>query len=335
MHISVVIPTYNRSGLLARTIPALMNQQTEGFTYEVIFVSNGSTDNSDAILDEAAQQYQGKLRYFYIDPTGGPSAPRNVGIRAATGDVVIILDDDVLPENDLVLHHARHHQRFSQPEDAALGEVYVPAELSDDPMSLFHAFPYDEVRQLQRLSWLHFWTCNVSVKRQFMLDAGMFDESFLYYEDVLCGRRLADHGMYLRFVPEARGQHLHRLTPAGIPAKGHFTGRWLYTVVQRYSEPQVLRRFGVLSPVIGLGPFVRRLANRVASRVLWNPLGTACLRRLAGKRNRRDRITDLYYYLLFRQNMLAGYAAARREARAANRLTIDPGAAPWADRGEK
>src|SRR3990167_1970243 len=176
MRISVVIQTFNRSSLLARTIPALANQQTRtGIAYEVIFVSNGSSDNNHSHLKEAVACYPDRCRYFYIDPTGGPSAPRNVGIRAATGDVVIILDDDVLPDPDLVLRHAEFHLAHPEPHHAALGEVYVPPDLLDEPMSLFHSFPYDEVRNLDRLSYLHFWTCNVSVKRQFMPEAGMFD----------------------------------------------------------------------------------------------------------------------------------------------------------------
>src|SRR5512137_1798125 len=98
MDISVVIPTHNRAGLLPQTIPALMNQQTNGYSYEVIFVSDGSIDSSDGMLKEAAALHPEKMRYIYIPATGGPSTPRNVGVRAAKGNAVVILDDDVLPD---------------------------------------------------------------------------------------------------------------------------------------------------------------------------------------------------------------------------------------------
>src|SRR3979409_1625588 len=99
MRVSIVIPTFNRAGMLAQTLSALAHQQAEDFTYEVIFVSNGSTDNTASILKDLVGSDPEKFRYFWIEPTGGPSAPRNVGIRAATGDIVIILDDDVVPHS--------------------------------------------------------------------------------------------------------------------------------------------------------------------------------------------------------------------------------------------
>lgn len=331
---SVVIPTFNRAGLLARILPALVDQQTDGLAYEVIFVSNGSTDQTDTVLKEAVTRHPEKLRYYYIAPTGGPAAPRNTGIRAARGDVVIILDDDVLPEPGLVLTHMQFHKSHPEPSYAALGEAYVPRELQDDPMSLFHAFPYDKIRHFEGLDYLHFWTCNVSVKRQFMLQAGMFDESFLAYEDVLCGYRLAESGMSLHFVPSARGKHLHQLKPEGIPAKGLWYGRWLYAVLQSLPDSAAKERFGVLSWDIGPWLLFKRVLRRGALHMAANSVSMACLRALGATRCRRNRLTDLYYYTLFRRNVIAGYSQAKREARRAGRLVIDKAISQWVDRGE-
>ncbi|MEO6981573.1 MAG: glycosyltransferase family A protein [Edaphobacter sp.] len=121
---------------------------------------------------------------------GGPSASRNRGIRRSKGDVVIILDDDVLPHMDLVEQHWRYHLKHPEPEAAALGNVYVPQRLLDDPMSLFHTFPYYEVENQNKLDYLHFWTCNVSFKRDFMLKKAMFPEDMLYFEDVAVSYKL-------------------------------------------------------------------------------------------------------------------------------------------------
>jgi GT2 family glycosyltransferase len=239
-----------------------------------------------------------------------------VGIRSATGDVVVSLDDDVLPEPDLVLRHAEYHLAHPGAEDAALGELYVPDELLADPMSIFHLFPYHEVRHGGLLDFFHFWTCNLSLKRDFMLRHGMFDEGFPYYEDMLCGHRLASHGMRLRFHPAARGAHLHQLKPAGVPAKGRYVGRWLHAFVQRLPERCVKERYGILSRDIGYPLLLRRLAMRAGFRALDNPLTHAALRGLGATNGRRSRWSDLHYFLLFRRNMLAGYAEAEREARA-------------------
>jgi len=328
MRVSVVIPTYNRAALLATTIPALMAQRIEPwFSYEVILVCNGATDNTSPVLQA------GRLRYFYIPPTGGPSAPRNVGIRAATGEVILILDDDVLPDPDLVLHHAAFHRQYPQPHFAALGELYIPEDLLKDPMAVFHSLiPFDEVRHLERLEYFHFWTCNVSVKRDFMLERGMFDETFLGYEDVLCGHQLKSAGMELRFHPAARGQHLHQGKREGVPAKGRFYGKWLYAFLQYVPDRAAKKRYGVLSRDLSLPVLLKRCLNRGAFHLIDNPVGRTVLKLLGAESKRRSRVTDFYLYLVFRRNILVGYREAK--AAAALRSVAISADASWVDRGE-
>lgn len=336
MLISIVIPTFNRARLLGTTIPTLAAQQLrDGLRYEVIFVSNGSSDATADVIGEAAARHPGLFRYFRIDPTGGPSAPRNFGIRQAHGEVVVILDDDVRPDLDLVLHHAEFHQRHPQPEAAAVGEAYVPDHLYNDPMSLFHVYPYDRIRGCDEVGYDYFWTCNISVKRSFMLEHGMFDERFLFNEDVICGHKLDRAGMRLHFVPKARGEHLHQLTTAGLPAKAEFTGRWIYATVRELPEAAVIDRYGVLSLKLGWRLYTKRLVRRLAFRFVDNPLTHAALRALGAESGRRGRWSDLHYRLLFRRWIVAGYHKARREARGARPLPGSGAQAGWKDRGDK
>ena len=333
MDLSIVIPTYNRAGLLRRTVPALASQEGD-FDYEVILVSNGSTDETEDVLRAAEQEYPGKIRYYRIEPTGGPAAPRNFGIRKARGDVIVILDDDVLPEPGLARGHLEFHRKFPQQHHAGVGEAYVPEGVLEDPMSYFHTFPYDEIRHLERLSYLHFWTCNVSFKREFMLEKGMFDERFLYYEDVFCAYRMEKNGMFLHFVPDARGQHLHQLKPSGVLAKGLFTGLWLYAFEQEIPERAVRERFGILSRDLGPLLFAKRLVKRIALLAIANPLTFAILRAAGATGGKRSRLSDAYYFLLFRRSILRGYSQAKSAARKARSSGGASTEAEWVDRGE-
>lgn len=331
MDISVVIPTFNRSKLLERTMPALMKQNTRQYSYEVIFVSNGSTDGTGEFLESVAAEHPERLRYFRIEPTGGPSAPRNYGIREARGRAVIILDDDVEPAEDLVFHHAQFHEQFPDARKAALGQLYIPDDMLKDPMSVFHMFPYDSVSKLDRLHYLHFWTCHVSVKRQFMLEKGMFDERFLFFEDVLCGHKLETNGMELHFLPGANGKHLHQLKPAGVANKGLFIGRWLYPFEQRVPERAVREKFGIFTWDLSPRVLATRIVNRVGFQFVANPVTLGMLRLLGAESGVRSRVSDLYYYTIFRRNMLRGYREARSQARA----NLDQAAQAWSDdRGE-
>jgi glycosyltransferase involved in cell wall biosynthesis len=323
MTVSLVIPTYNRAVLLRETIPAIMGQKTDGFQFEVIFVSNGSQDNTADVLAEAAARHP-NLRFFVIAPTGGPSAPRNKGIREASGEIVVIMDDDVIPDETMLLEHVRFHRQHPEPHYAAMGELYIPDRMLRDPMSLFHQFPYDEFRGWERLTWLHFWTCNVSVKRVFMLRHGMFREDFLCYEDVISGYHLAAAGMELRFLPHARGQHVHQQKPESLPAKGRNFGNWLWMLIRALPERDAMIRFGILDPRIGYPLLARRLLRRAGFRLLYNPLVLAILRLCGGASQTRSRLTDLYLFLIFRGHLLKGYAEARRADLEGKAVVLQP-----------
>ncbi len=315
MLISVIVPTFNRARLLATTIPALATQELrEGVRYEVIFVSNGSSDNTEEVIAAAIERYPGLFRYFRNNPSGGGAAPRNVGMRAARGEILLNIDDDVRPDPDLVLRHAQFHLSHPDARDAAVGEAYVPESIRNDPVSLFHEYPYDEMRGRDVVGYDYFWSCNVSVKRDFMLEHGMFDERFLFNEDVVLGHKLDRAGMRLHFVPEARGEHLHQLTLAGVPAKAEYAGRWIYATVQELPERAVMERYGVLSPALGWRRYAKRVVRRIAFRIIDNPLTHAVLRALGAENGKRSRWSDMHYGLLHRRWVVAGYHKARREA---------------------
>lgn len=319
IEVSVVIPTFNRRHLLERTVPALAAQSVDGCAYEVIYVVNGSTDGSEPLLRQAESEWPNKIRCIYIDPTGTPSAPRNRGIRESRGAVIIILDDDVLPDPDLVRRHVEFHRDHPELHHAALGSLTVPDEVLDDPVSVFHdMISFAEMHGRERLSFLDFWTCNVSMKRSFMLEHGMFDESISYYEDVDCGYRLAVNGMHLHFLPEAKGLHLHQQRVEDVPRKGRMIGRGLYEFEHRVpprEARQIRTRHGILSRDLPVGVLLRRLINRAGFAVLGNAASLRLLELLAGGSRKRSPVTDLYLYVLFRGHMRAGYRDAKREAR--------------------
>ena len=107
MHFSVVIPTYNRAPLLARTLESVWRQRFRD--YEVIVVDDGSNDGTQAYL----QNLDNKVRYVR-QANRGPGAARNIGIRQARGDYIALLDSDDLwfPWSlDVFAHAIREHRR--------------------------------------------------------------------------------------------------------------------------------------------------------------------------------------------------------------------------------
>ena len=92
--LSIVIPVYNAAPHLEACLNSLANQTYGAF--EAICVDDGSTDDSREILERQAAQ-DGRFRVLHQE-NQGPSAARNTGIEAATGDYVCFLDADDLYE---------------------------------------------------------------------------------------------------------------------------------------------------------------------------------------------------------------------------------------------
>src|SRR5579859_3268611 len=101
--ISVVIPTYNRRDSLLRTLAALERQAYPFDRFEVIVVSDGATDGTGDAVRALSTSY--RLRCLE-QVNSGPSVARNHGARAACGEVVVYLDDDVEPLPRFLERHA-------------------------------------------------------------------------------------------------------------------------------------------------------------------------------------------------------------------------------------
>ncbi len=91
--VSVVVPVYNPGRNFRRCLDSLIGQSLPPQEYELIFVDDGSTDETPATLDRAAARFPG-LRVLHQTNSGWPGQPRNRGLDAASGEYVFFCDDD-------------------------------------------------------------------------------------------------------------------------------------------------------------------------------------------------------------------------------------------------
>lgn len=89
--VSCIMPTHNRSDLLARALDSLFSQSLREI--EIIVVDDASTDNTPDVIEQRMQMDQ---RLFAVrnDKNLGPAQSRNKGYRLAKGEYVIFLDSD-------------------------------------------------------------------------------------------------------------------------------------------------------------------------------------------------------------------------------------------------
>ena len=93
--ISVIIPTYNRKDILIKCLNALNKQTLSHTAYEVIVVDDGSNDGTE----DAIKNLQLACKFTYLrQENKGPGAAKNLGIKHATGELLLFINDDIIAD---------------------------------------------------------------------------------------------------------------------------------------------------------------------------------------------------------------------------------------------
>ena len=196
--ISVVIPTRGRSGSVRRLVEALDRQDPPAA--EIVVVVDGDVDGTVATV--GAMRTRTPLRVVLHDRNRGPAIARNIGAQMAVSDVVLFLDDDVLPvDMHLIGEHLRAHRSGDRPT-AVVGPC-PPTEMRNaTPFGLsVRNWWVDHAARLSSglpLSFTDAGTGNLSVPRTTLLELGGFDD-LPRREDWELGYRLQCAG--IRVVP--------------------------------------------------------------------------------------------------------------------------------------
>jgi GT2 family glycosyltransferase len=211
--VSVIVPTAGRPDAIVRVLTALARQTVGPARFEVVVTDDGSRP---PVLQRLAELELPYPLHCEWQPQAGPAAARNRAIGRARGDLLLIVNDDAGPPPDLIERHLAAHARSSQPR-AWLGEFEfapdcrTPFALAITRMGV--VFPFSQMRREGPNPGRFFWTCNLSVPRRAVLDAGGFDESFRrpICEDVELGLRLEKRGVAVHFLKGAACLHHHRV----------------------------------------------------------------------------------------------------------------------------
>jgi glycosyltransferase involved in cell wall biosynthesis len=211
--LTVVIPTYNRARILEKALRAYQAQTDPGVITELIVVDDGSTDDTESMVRSVAAKSPFPLRYLRR-ANNGPAAARNVGIREARGHLILFTDDDIIPSPNVVVEHLACHAAKPGIAEAILGHVAWAPEVNATPFMAWYGsdgplFAYGHFKPFQELSFSYFYSCNLSLKVEFLRQNGLFDEDFrtAAYEDVELGYRLSKRGLRLFYNPGALTYH--------------------------------------------------------------------------------------------------------------------------------
>ncbi|AFY75518.1 MAG: glycosyltransferase family 2 protein [Hydrococcus sp. C42_A2020_068] len=225
--ISIIIPTYRREEPLQETLEDVLKQDYSAFEVLVIDQTPTHTPTVEAYLEQLAES--GKIRWFRVNWASLPGA-RNYGVRRATGEIILFIDDDVkLPEGYLQAHARNYQERpeigavagrvFDRmkladsqkinPKDSPYSIDYLPPQAMDPGIAWYYI---DLVHTVKPQRVISTRGCNMSFRRDIFTERGIwFDERFrgsaVREESDFC-LRLRQTGYHIWYDPEAYLVHL-------------------------------------------------------------------------------------------------------------------------------
>jgi len=232
---SIVIPTYNRSGLLREVIEALIHQEDPGCAYEIIPVDNVSKDDTCQVVEELGQNSPVPIRYLY-EPNPGSHYARNTGFKAAHGQILGLIDDDIIVAPDWV---RKIVQAYDNPGVSCAGSKITIRWINGSPPKWFEPFKgvLGELDYGPDLIELHYpqmiYAGNFSIRKEVLFRVGGYNPCNAPKDKLIgdgeCGlcSKVYHLGGRIFWVPDAQAWHIQdaeRITLAYMRRRAKYNG---------------------------------------------------------------------------------------------------------------
>ena len=198
MQVSVIIPTHNRAAALDRILAILLREIGQhGLTghVEIVVVDDASEPPAVVALLERYHASLGEtLKVVRMEKNRGASAARNLGVEHSGGELLVFIDDDIVPADDYLRAVIEVHR--SAPEKLVLNARLLP--LRKDVYSRFWFYYYsstfDKPGDLYQVPMLASGNC--SIKRAVVsIENPLFDPALPTQEDFDLYLRLKARGI--------------------------------------------------------------------------------------------------------------------------------------------
>jgi len=196
--VSVIVPVYNVEPYISKCLDSLADQTLKDF--EAIIVNDGSTDNSQKIIDDYTKAYPNIFKPF-TKKNGGQSDARNYGLDRATGDYIYFLDsDDYIDETTLEKMYNKAIEKdfcivasdFEHVYDDSNQNKYISADVPHD------LYTIDEIKSL--MINIYGVTTN-KVYKKALFESERFKKG-VWYEDIEILYRLLPHAKTIGIIKE-------------------------------------------------------------------------------------------------------------------------------------
>lgn len=227
--LSVVVPTFRRDELLKKCLDCLVSQRLDRSLFEIIVADDAASASTRRLVESYRSAGGPAVCYIPVVDRHGPAAARNVGWRAARGEVIAFTDDDCQPRADWL---AAGWKAIGG-ADAATGRTVVPIPPR----------PTDHDRDTAGLSRAAFITANLFCRRDALENVGGFDENFAlaWREDSDLHFALLERGMKIVVADHAVVVHPVRPVPWGISLRAQRRG--VFDPLLYRKHPELYRRY--------------------------------------------------------------------------------------------
>ena len=204
--ISIIIPTHNRAEILKRNLLAF-DHQSILIKYEVIVVVDKCEDNTILLLDTLRKEVTYPLVYF-ISTAGQASVARNIGAKNAKGELLIFLDDDIIPSKNFLSEHVLAQESNSVVIGYSKPVIFPKPSLWQLNARLWWEDRFKEMNQAgHRFNYKDFFSGNFSISSELFGKIGGFNESLIRSEDYEFGIRLINNNVKFIFSYQVLGYH--------------------------------------------------------------------------------------------------------------------------------
>lgn len=246
--VSIIIPVYNGSRTLRKTLETAQRQRDPSF--EVIVVDDGSTENISSLVRELG------ARHHRLPMNMGPAAARTEGARVASGQVLLFTDSDVwLPENTISIIRQAFEDHACSCVQGTFSKQCPYPDFFSQYKNLYNRYV------LNRLpDWIETtYTSLTAIGREFFFECGGFDQNIrtASVEDRTLGENIIRHGGTIYLEKRLEVIHNKHLSP-GVFFRNQFRrSRDLAKLMQRQKAS------GFLSPGRGFGTHSRESMYRL------------------------------------------------------------------------